>query len=194
MPEGIPNKMIKSRLLQIQLAALALIECASAHPVTSTEHLNAEIPEGWVQVLNSKTENLSLAEYLPSDHAIPWHEKLSIEAMSDPYLPDPYVFVSGWSQDQQRLCDDYTDTAIFSGHENGYPVIVRMLICGKNKRTGKPLVTMLKVIRGNQSLYTITRIWRVEQLPLPEQTIAGWSRALKKTIVCDPERPAHPCP
>lgn len=186
--------MIKSRLLKILFAALILIECASVHPVTSTEHLKAEIPEGWVQVLNSKAENLYLAEYLPPDPPIPWHEKLSIEAMSDPYLPDPMVFVDGWSHDQKQLCDDYADHAIFSGHENGYPVVVRMLVCGKNKRTGKPLVTMLKVILGNKSLYTITRIWRAEQLPLPEQAIAGWSQALRKTIVCDPELPAHPCP
>ena len=163
-------------------------------PTVPEEHLKTEVPEGWVPILNSQSKNLLIAEYIPPDSPDPWLQKLSIEAMSGDHLPDPLEFTNSWALEQSEICEAFEDLPIYSGFENGYPTIVRMLICGKNKRTGKPLVTMVKVIRGNESLYTITRIWRLEQLPPPEVEIASWSVALRKTIACDPDLSAHPCP
>ncbi|NKC00813.1 MAG: hypothetical protein GKR90_20275 [Pseudomonadales bacterium] len=190
--------------LLAKFAATALVTsifsgCATADTMTLSpnrqgEYLNTEIPVGWQQVLSSTNTNLSIAEYLPADASEEWVQKLSVEAMSGEQLPDPLEFVDGWAHDQSSLCDEFRDHAIFSGFENGYPSVVRMLVCGKNKRTGKPLVTMIKVIRGNQSLYTITRIWRLETLPLARTEVASWSNALRKTIACNPQLPAHPCP
>ena len=178
------------------LTILLSISCAASEPNQNAaeEHLKAEIPEGWARVLNSNTGNLILAEYIPADSPDPWQQKLSIEVMSGSNLPDPLGFTAAWAQDQSELCEKFEDHPIHSGFENGYPTVVRMLVCGENKRTGKPLVTMIKVIQGNESLYTITRIWRLEELPLPQNEIAAWSSALRKTIACDPTLPAHACP
>lgn len=183
------------------ITTMLLGGCAIAEPsepsepaVLQDEHLKTEIPSGWVQVLNSKTPNLMISEYLPANSPDPWQQKLSIEAMSAPQLPDPLQFVDGWAFDQSKLCNDFEDLPIHAGYENGYQSVVRMLVCGENKRTGKPLVTMIKVIRGNEALYTITRIWRLESLPPPQSEIAVWSNALSKTIACHPALAAHPCP
>ena len=184
---------MKKFLLLVSI--LASSACVANEPQQAgDEHLKAEVPEGWTRILDSKTGNLILAEYIPADSPEPWQQKLSIEAMSGSNLPDPLGFTAAWAQDQSELCENFEDHPIHSGFENGYPTVVRMLVCGENKRTGKPLVTMVKVIRGNESLYTITRIWRLEQLPLPQDEIAAWSSALRKTIACDPTLPAHVCP
>ena len=158
------------------------------------EHLITEIPENWLQIINSKSKNLQVAEYVPPDSTEQWQQKLSVEAMSGSFLPDPLEFTDAWAEEQAQVCNDFQDLPIHSGFENGYPTVVRMLICGQNKQTGKPLVTMIKVIRGNESLYTVTRIWRLEKLPPPRAEIAGWSAALRKTVACDPDLAAHPCP
>lgn len=182
--------------MAVSLTALAM-QGVTAQPdiseVTETEHLNTEIPVGWVQTVDSATANLRVSEYLPDKSPDPWQQKLSIEAMTGDPLPDPLEFVDGWARQQAQLCDRFGDHPIHSGFENGYPTIVRMLVCGENKRTQKPLVTLIKVIRGNQSLYTITRIWRLDTLPLENTEIAAWSTSLSKTFVCDPPLPAHPC-
>jgi hypothetical protein len=191
------NKAPLVKLGAVIVAVSAGLVAANAitHPTDNQgEYLNTEIPIGWQQVLSSTNPNLRISEYLPSDSAEEWVQKLSVEAMSGKPLPDPLEFVDSWAYDQSTLCDQFRDHTIFSGFENGYPSVVRMLVCGKNKRTGKPLVTMIKVIRGNQSLYTITRIWRLQTLPLAKSDIAGWSNALSKTIACNPHLPAHPCP
>ncbi len=165
------------------------------------EQLNTHIPEGWVLATSSKTDRLHIAEYVPGDTTTEWRQKLSVEAMEGDYLPDPLEFVSGWANDQAEVCDHFRDNPIFAGFENGYATVVRLLECGQNKRTRKPLVTMIKVIRGEETLYTITRIWRLEtfdeeskQIVMDTQALAAWSNHLKTTVVCEPDNPEHPCP
>ncbi|MEM9622597.1 MAG: hypothetical protein AAF993_13165, partial [Pseudomonadota bacterium] len=91
---------------------------------------------------------------------------------------------------------------------NGYPTEVQVLHCGAAKLTGKPIVTMIKAIQGNQSLYTITRIWRVEHSDaatgekteevelLPRENMAefaAWSNTIAQIQACDDNLPAHRC-
>lgn len=174
--------------------------------VESTERLNVEIPAGWITGLTSQTSKLRLVEYYPPDTADEWRDKLAIEAMSGEALPDPLDFVNGWANDQARLCDPFNHQSIFAGYENGYPTVVHLFECGVNERTGKPIVTMAKVIQGNQSLYTITRIWRLGtpiqatessqefEIPIDKNLIAAWSNALRQVTVCDSARAEHRCP
>ena len=194
----------------VQEGAAAVQENAASQEKTSVqdngeklagEQLNTHIPEGWAIATSSKTANLHIAEYVPADTVDEWQQKLSIEAMGGDYLPDPLEFVSGWAQDQAEVCDHFRDNPIFAGFENGYATVVRLLECGQNKRTRKPLVTMIKVIRGEETLYTITRIWRLEtfdeeskQIVMDTQALAAWSNHLKTTVVCEPGNPEHPCP
>ena len=166
----------------------------------SGEQLSTHIPEGWLKIASSNTANLNIAEYVPPDTGEQWQEKLSVEAMQGDLLPDPLEFVAGWASDQAEVCDHFSDHPIFAGFENGYASVVRLLEGGRNKRTGKPLVTMIKVIRGQDALYTVTRIWRLEtfdassgQIKMDTGAIAAWSNHLKQTYVCNPDSTDHPC-
>jgi hypothetical protein len=165
--------------------------------------LNAEVPEGWEKRIDRTVGALKMAEFYPAGADDQWAQKLSIEALSGEDLPDPILFVEGLAEQQSLVCDEFTHNSVYSGFENGYPTAVHMLQCGKNKRTGRAIITMVKVIKGNTSLYTITRIWRLPAAspPMQEGTlnidqneIAGWSQILRQVITCDPALAAHPCP
>lgn len=180
-----------------------------------SEELRAEIPQGWVKVADKKVGSLHVAEYFPQDTPEQWQQKLSIEALSGADLPDPLEFAQGLAAEQADVCNDFADNSIFAGFENGYPTVVHMMQCGTSKRTGKALLTMLKVIQGNKALYTITRIWRLEpstppaagaaeepdnankpapaKIAIAQDELAAWSATLRRIQVCDFALKAHAC-
>ena len=189
--------------------ALLLYGCASSPAVLAgnTERLLVEVPEGWLKLIDRKVGTLQMAEYYPAkvleNSSEDWAEKLTIEALSGDDLPDPLVFAQGLADDQKKLCDNFTDNSVFAGFENGYPTVVHLTQCGRNQNTGRAVVMMLKIIQGNQSLYTITRIWRLppaappmaaDTIQMDQAQLGAWSHALRKVTVCDPALAAHPCP
>ncbi len=182
------------------LSMLALSACAwSAASEVETEQLTAEVPQGWVKVIDRKAGTLHLAEYYPQGSGEDWQQKLTVEALSGTDLPDPIVFAHGLAAEQRKVCDHFSDDSVFAGFENGYPTVVHMMQCGVSKRTGKALVTMLKAIRGNKAFYTITRIWRLPptgepgEIPLDDAELGAWSQSLREVKVCDASLQAHAC-
>lgn len=173
----------------------------SAQSSLEGERITAEIPSGWLKVRDTQLQMLHIREYVPPDTGETWTEKLTIEATTGDPLPDPLEFVLGWAADQSNQCIEFRDNAIFSGMENGHPTVVRLLECFAAKRTRKPIVTMVKVIQGQEALYTVTRIWRLEtnfdpevgKLALAPNAIANWSDALSRTTACTPGHSEHPC-
>jgi len=169
-----------------------------------TEKLLAEIPDNWLRVIERSTGNLAISEYYPADTGQEWTQKLTIEALSGSDLPDPLVFVRGLAAEQREVCNDFDESGVFAGFENGYPTAVHMMQCPENKRTKNAILTMVKVIRGNKAFYTVTRIWRlppvtedengVKSIPVQDIEIGAWSHALSKVQVCDPALSAHACP
>ncbi len=171
-----------------------------ARSIVTGEHLRTELPENWLKIRDSKVANLHIAEYVPPDTTDDWVEKISIEAMQGTDLPDPLVFLQGMASDQAQFCKGFKDNPIFAGYENGYEAVVKLLECHVNTRTGKPIVTMLKAIRGNNSMYTISRFWRLTEpisndgvLAIDPVALAAWSNALGDTFVCDESLPEHRC-
>ncbi len=175
----------------------------------STEQLLAEIPQDWIKVVDRKAGTLHIAEYYPPQTSEEWQQKLTIEALSGSDLPDPIVFAEGLAEQQSRVCNSFSNEGVFAGFENGYPATVHIMVCRDNKRTARSLVTVLKVIKGNDALYTITRIWRFDPpvddpqtdasdtasavVPIDQSELGAWSATLRKIKACDPALPAHPC-
>jgi hypothetical protein len=186
-----------------------LFGCATGSSAIAdeTEQLRVDVPFDWVQVVDRTAGNLAITEYYPGNTTDDWQQKLTIEALSGEGLPDPLVYAEGLAEEQSEACNHFNDNAVFAGFENGYPTVVHMIECGQNKRTGKALLTMLKIILGNKALYTITRIWRlepavlsdeaqptpIEPLPIDQAELAAWSHTLSKAKVCDTALQAHPC-
>jgi hypothetical protein len=193
-------------MVRVVLCLLILTGCATTSaPVQAekSERLNVEIPMGWTAVVSRTVGDIQVAEYYPPDSTEAWQQKISVEALSGSDLPDPLVFTEGMAEQQSRVCNRFSVNPIFAGFENGYASAVQMMQCGDNKRTGKDVVTVIKAIRGNDSFYTVTRIWRLDQAPPPlapetinldQNELASWSQALRSVQVCDPALAEHPCP
>ena len=187
------------------LLLLGFYTAALAAAASASEQLRLEVPEGWVKGIDRNAGNLRLAEYYPAATPETWTEKLTVEALSGDNLPDPLVFATGLAEEQREVCNDFSDDSIFAGFENGYPSTVHLMQCPQNKRSGRALITMIKIVKGNEALYTITRIWRfaamekdpasgeLPEIPIDHESVGGWSHVLSKMTVCDPALAAHPC-
>ena len=192
-------------MVRIVLSLLILAGCATTSSqvrAEKSERLNMEIPMGWVAEISRTVGDIQIAEYYPPNSTEPWQQKITVEALTGSDLPDPLVFTEGMAEQQSRLCNRFSVNPIFAGFENGYASAVQMMQCSDNKRTGKDLVTVIKAIRGNDSFYTVIRIWRLDQAPPPlapetinldQNELASWSQALRSVQVCDPALAEHPC-
>ena len=188
------------------------------------ETLKAEIPATWVQLLDRRAGDLYVAEYYPPadvallaatrNGAAEWQRKLSIEVLATRPLPDPLVVVGGLIETQAETCDEFSEQGIFAGFENGYPTAVHMLQCPRSKGTKRGFLTMIKVIQGNEGLYTITRIWRTaaSEIPPPPPLgikqkdngplievqidmaeVGAWARNLRSFALCDAASDDNKC-
>lgn len=183
---------------------LALAEKSNPTVIDNdTEMLIVKIPQDWQKRVERTVGTLQVAEYYPPDSREDWAQKLSIEALSSEDLADPIDFVLDLAAQQNKVCTNFTDNGVFSGFENGFATTVHMMQCGQNKNTGRDVVTVIKVIRANESLYTITRVWRLappapplaaDTINIDQDEVAAWSQTLRSVIVCDRELAAHPCP
>ena len=171
-------------------------EAEGAEDAEETEKLMLEVPAEWVQVVDRTVGNLAIAEYYPGDTTDDWLQKITVEALSGEGLPDPLVYAEGLADEQSDVCNRFSANPVFAGFENGYPTVVHLMECGQSKRTGKALLTMLKVILGNKALYTITRIWRLEPAALavlPDSHEANSDGANPATAKAEPV-PIEPLP
>ncbi len=170
----------------------------------AAEQLSANIPEGWIKVVDRYVGELHIVEYYPPDSTTEWEQKITVEALGGDDLPDPLVVADGLAGEQRDVCNDFNDNTVFAGFENGYATVVHLMECGQSQRTGKMLLTMIKVIQGNKALYTVTRIWRVEP-PAPQlgeepatsaidqSQVAAWAQSLRSVKLCDDTLAAHRC-
>jgi len=207
MPQTPSALILGALLLWLPLSACAgsSQSAASVQAPTAerTEKLLAEVPALWQKIIDRKVGELHMVEYYPPGAEDNWEQKLTVEALTGRDLPDPLVYVAGLAQEQRGLCDDFSDNAVFAGFENGYPTTVNILQCGRSKNTGRAVVTMVKIIQGNESLYTVSRIWRLPEQPAGESgalpqvdpaELGAWAQTLRTVQVCDANLAAHPCP
>ena len=163
------------------------------------ELLMATPPQGWDETGAVRTPVLRMAEYGPAEQTDGQLERLTFEAQSGEPLPDPIEFVLAVSRDLEVRCEGFQDINISSGHENGYPTSVRLMICPKFKDSPHGQVVMAKAIQGNEQFYVITRRLRMPPMedqgqPLTAQAMAEWTTHLKHVHVCDTRSESHPCP
>ncbi len=202
---------MKDRLIRLSLLGLATLAGCTDTGVTDAvpavepeepqtgELLIATVPAGWKLDFATKTPGLKMAEYSPDDGAEQWTKKIKIESLGGGDLPEPADFFASFTKDQEELCPDLENYATFTGQENGYDTSVHLIICPVNKLSNISLVSLIKVVKGNEYFYVITRSQRAAALaegeaPLSEEEIAGWSLYVRSISICDTEKPEHPCP
>ena len=193
------------------LIGMSVLPVATANAV---ERLIAQVPEGWVMGVDSTVGELKVQEFFPPDTESYWEQKIVYESLTTDVLPEPLEYSQALADRQAERCEAFSANDVFVGFENQYPTVVSVLECGLAKLTGKPLVTMVKIIQGNQSIYTVNRIWRLEPridgeidagtdakpkvvsdpaALIPKAEFAAWSQTLRDIVLCDTSLAAHPC-
>ena len=163
------------------------------------ELLLAAPPPGWVETGALQTPALRMAEYGPAQQTEGQLERVTFEAQGGQPLPDPIEFVLAVSRDLEARCKGFEDVNISSGHENGYPTSVRLMICPEFDDSPHGQVVMAKAIQGNEQFYVITRRLQVPPMegqgqPLTAQAMAEWTTHIRAVQVCDTRSNEHPCP
>ena len=164
------------------------------------ELLIASPPAGWTLDFATNAPDLRIAEYSRDDEDSElWTQKIKFESLAGHLLPEPVEFFRSFAENQKKTCPELEDYGTFSGFENGYPTSVHLFVCRRNALSNISLVTMIKAIKGNDFFYAVTRAQRAEPLEasapaLAGEEIGGWSIYMKSIVVCDTEKPDHPCP
>lgn len=165
------------------------------------EQLLARPPSGWTESYATKSPGMRMAQYIPSgDDSHDWTNMVSFESFTGNPLPQPPELLASVAKDQQAVCDNFESHTTYTGNENGYPTTVALFVCDRSKLTQKGQLTLLKMIRGDDNFYVVTRTRRVAPIqpgdawPIPKEVIAEWSLYLRGIGLCNDGSTTHPCP
>jgi len=185
---------------------LFLSGCASQAPVepetevASQEQLLITVPQDWQRIYSLNTTKTRLVDFVRADeNAEAWTTKLSVESyLSEDISGDPISLLMSEARSDMNKCNFVQHFNIHAGFENGYPSAVRLFMCGENAFTGMGEIKLVKVISGNDFLYSIRILRRIEPFDVSnpdfsDKDIANWSMFLSRVSLCD-ESEAHPCP
>ena len=184
---------------------------AGEAPAVTGERLLAVPPPGWVRTFELDEGGIRLVEFMPRDgNHEQWIDKVSFESFNSGdnsgggnagggELPDPIVLIQNIAKERERECAGFEDYNTFAGFENNYPTSVRLLLCHRNKVSGRGEISMLKSVQGNDDFYVIQRTRQVDpyedqQAPMSNEEMGLWSLYFRSISVCDDTRPKHPCP
>ena len=103
------------------------------------------------------------------------------------------------SFESRQPCEQTSLRNIESMKVKGYDASLHLLICTKEKQTGKGQFTLIQGIRARDALYVIQRAWRgpayaTDVVPLPQAEFKTWRAFMNAVQVCDPRVAERACP
>jgi hypothetical protein len=131
----------------------ALASMGVAWAQLANENLLVEVPPGYKIDFQEHKPNSLMNEMVPTSETVnDWTEMVTVQIFYNlKTTPDAFVskMASGWI----AACPGAKSDPVVSGPENGYPAGVWLLNCPKNPATGKPEITWVKTMQGNDSFY-----------------------------------------
>jgi hypothetical protein len=172
--------------------ALALFAAiAPAHAQLVNENLLVVVPPGYKIDFQDKKPNSLMNEMVPTAETVSnWTEMVTVQIFYNmKTTPEQFVdkMISGW----KAACPGASSSAIASGPENGYPAGVWLLNCPKNPGTGKPEITWVKALQGNDSFYVVQKAFKFRP---SNDEVVQWMKYLRAVAVCDSRLPDRACP
>jgi len=172
--------------------ALALFACVTAtRAELVNENLLVSVPPGYKIDFQDKKPKSLMNEMVPTNETVnDWTEMVTVQIFYNmKATPEQFVgkMASGWIQ----ACPGASSKPVASGPENGYPAGVWLLSCPKNPATGKPEITWVKAVQGNDSFYVVQKAFKFT--PSNEQVVQ-WMKYLRAVAVCDSRLPDRACP
>ncbi|MDO4878593.1 MAG: hypothetical protein Q3966_04765 [Neisseria sp.] len=182
----------KCRALCLSLALALLPATASAAQEPPSEKLNFRgVPKDFK--LGFKDGN-GMMEFVPEGQTVHnWKQMITLNIIPGNRLDlvQARKFISdGW----MSACKDGSVINIRDGQENGYPFALWQMACEKNPQTGKPEYTWVKMMQGQEGLYTLQYAFRYA--PDKQELTRAVSYLRDALDVCDTrpkEAKKHPC-
>ena len=157
----------------------------------TNENLLVEVPPGYKIDFQDHKPNMLMNEMVPTNETVNnWTEMVTVQIYYNlKTTPEQFTakLAGGWI----AACPGATSSSVASGDENGYPAAVWLLNCPKNPATGKPEITWVKTMQGNDSFYAVQKAFKFT--PSKDQVVQ-WMKYLRSVAVCDSRLPDRACP
>ncbi|HEX3502320.1 MAG TPA: hypothetical protein VHU22_02885 [Xanthobacteraceae bacterium] len=171
------------------LALLAGVAVARAELVN--ENLLVEVPPGYKIDFQQKKPSGVMNEMVPTGETVnDWTEMVTVQIFYNMKATPPQ-FLGKMASTWAAACPGASTTAIASGPENGYPAGVSLLNCPKNPATGKPELTWIKAVQGNDSFYVVQKAFKFTP---SKDEVVQWMKYLRSVAVCDSRLADRACP
>ena len=172
-------------------ASLLIVSGGAVANDLRDENLLQRLPAGFEVEYQTKRDGLSMVERVPAGQSVnDWSEMVTTQIFhGKPENLDS--FFGGLSGRWVGACDGAETTLIREGEENGYPFALWLFSCPLNPSTGKPEMTWMKGVRGNDALYVVQWAFRTEPSEDDIRRSVGYLRSI---VVCDSRLPHAACP
>ncbi len=173
------------------LAVAALLLAAPAHAQLVNENLLAGLPPGYKVDFQQKKDRQMISEMVPvAENVNAWTEMVTVQIFFGLKVP-PDDFRARIEKLWGDSCPGSQFSTVSKALENGYPALTWKQTCPLNKTTGKPEITWMKAIGGNDSLYVVQKAFKFTP---SDAQVATWTDYLRSVAVCDTRRPDRACP
>jgi len=180
-----------------------LLGALIAAAAQAEEQLTLPVPDDWRTVSTLSTPWVRMSAFaIPADGP-DGYDKLSFEWFAHDLSTDadPFSVVEQVAGTIRGNCRGGSDQPVFAGEENGYPTVVRLLLCPQLNGSDPPRgeLLMMKAVEGATGFWIVVRgrDLSTEDPPSAAElraTVGTWSNALRTITLCDPQDPEHPCP
>lgn len=158
-------------------------------PDVDEESLILLRPDKWYPYFSESEQKVDTYYFPTGQKPEKWKEALQSQRYRTTLgVTDAAQVQQARTQANKANCMDHQVTFVTGGTENGYSKNEWTEVCTSN--SDSTLVTLNKVILGNEQLYSVSKIWKYEP---KASDMEEWRQYLSQVYVCDPTTGANPC-
>ena len=161
-------------------------------------------PSGWTPAHQRGTDDGYEITYVPDgETAADWTKAARAQIFYNLSESKPDLtsadFVENLRRYYEQSCQNVEASPVSSWDDHGYQAAVVMIVCDRQRGETLGSVSMIKVMRGGASMFTLDRSWRgpafeAGTMPVPQETLDQWSEFLARSFLCNRDNPETPCP
>lgn len=161
----------------ITAAAVCVLSLPLAVWAQQSEELRHPRPDGF-QIGHRDAQGIrSIVEWVPRGETVhDWRRMVTVQTSP---ATNPQAFRQIMSGMWLKACPQGRATAVNEGMENGYPYVFWQLSCPLYPATGKPEITWVKAVGGQQRLYVAQYAFRYMPSEQEVRSMAMWMREVK---------------
>lgn len=185
------RQLSKTKGVCLALVCTMVAFDAQATPLRD-ENILIPMQSGFVQGYAARHGSMDIIESVPKGESVEnWSRMITSQIFHNQKNTDPDVFAASVAQGWKSACPDSNARKVTSGKENGYPYSLWLFECALNPSTGKPETMWMKVISGDDALYSVQYAYRSF---IEREWVAPTMTFLRQVVVCDPRKQEHLCP